>query len=144
MRVNGLVALLLALCACSPSRGIRPNDRQVVAQWLTSDHASSALGVIGRGFQNVWTERAIEKACESLCFDDGNDVGSGTFNVYLYTQDAPSTVQMLIGLEKAGSIPPGLRIGVARYRDKGGRDWIYEGVYPPKLQTFDLSYQNSK
>ena len=144
MRVNVSAALLLTLCACSPSRGIRPNDTQVVAQWLTDDRVNTVMDVIGRGFRNICTEHAIERACGDLCFDDGNDVGGGIFNVYLYTQDVPSTVRMLVRLEKAGDIPLGLRIGVARYKDKDRRDWTYEGVYPSDLKAFDLIYRHSR
>lgn len=90
------------------------------------------------------TERVIVNACKDVCFDDGNDVGSGTLNVYLYTQDVSATVRLLTGLENAGRIPPGLRIGVAQYTDRQRRDWTYRGVYPAGLKSFDLIYRNSQ
>ena len=143
MRVSASTAFLLAVCACSPSRGIRPNDTQVVAQWLLDDRSNTLVDVVTLAFRNIRTERAINRICEDVCFDDGNDVGSGTFNVYLYTQDVAATVRLLTDLESAGSIPSGLRIGVAQYKDRQRRDWTYKGVYPAGLKSFDLIYRNS-
>lgn len=143
MRAIGAAALFLALCACSQSRGMRPNDTQVVAQWLVNDDADTFLAVVTRGFRNVSTEQVIDGACNETCFDDGNDVGSGTFNVYLYTQDVSATVRLLVSLESAGRIPPGLRIGVAQYKDGQRRDWTYRAAYPAWLTSFDLIYRNA-
>lgn len=143
MRVTILFALALTACACSQSRGIRPNDTQVVAQWHTNDGVTSWFSLIRLQIRNFRTEWTIENACRDTCFDDGNDVGSGTVNVYLYTQDVPSTVRMLVGLENAGKVPGALRIGVAWYKD-ARRDWTYEGVYPKGLKTFELMDRNSR
>lgn len=143
MRTIPAAALLLAVCACSPSRGMRPNDTQVVAQWLMKD-PRTFMDAVTRAFRNMRTEQAIDSACRETCFDDGNDVGSGTFNVYLYTQDVPATVRLLTNLESAGSIPGELRIGIARYKDRERRDWSYKPAYPAGLKFFDLTYRNSK
>ncbi len=102
------------------------------------------IDAVTRAFRNMRTEQAIDSACQQTCFDDGNDVGGGTFNVYLYTEDIPATVRLLTNLEKADVIPPGLRVGVGQYRDKQRRDWTYKVAYPNGLKSFDLTYRNSK
>jgi hypothetical protein len=91
------------------------------------------------------SETRVDWVCEDVCFLDGNDIGSGTYNLYLYTQDVPETVKRLVKLEEAQRIRPGLRIGVAKYTDSTRKDWTYEAVYPSTLKDFDISYRaNSK
>src|SRR5258706_16397699 len=84
------LAECLALAGCGPSaseqRGVKPGDIQVVAQWLLpgDDGAPARAGdfksvaAMARYFK---AEAVIEKAGGGVYFEDGNDVGSGTFNV---------------------------------------------------------------
>ena len=125
------IVLLSNLAACSPPRGVKPGDVQVVAQWLVSDSPNA----ISWG-----SEARIDRVCEDICFLDGNDIGGGTYNLYLYTQDVPETVKRLVQLEAAHRIPSGLRIGVAKYTDSTHKDWTYEAVYPSTLTDFNISY----
>ncbi|MEI9932858.1 MAG: hypothetical protein WDM89_20555 [Rhizomicrobium sp.] len=86
-------------------------------------------------------ESRVDRACASICSFDGNDIGSGTYNLYLYTEDVPATVKLLIELENSGGISHGLRIGVAKYTDTHHNDWTYQAVYPATLKAFDLIYK---
>lgn len=142
LRAGSWALVLTVICACSPQpRGIRPNDTQVVAQWLLTSSPSSIVDAAELGIRNLQTEEAIGNACSNVCFGDGNDMGGGAFNVYLYTRDVPATVRLLERLEKSGNIPDGLRIGVAHYKDKSRRDWSYVGVFPRGLKVFNLTYK---
>jgi hypothetical protein len=140
------VALLSVLAACSPSRGIRPGDTQVVAQWIESEptHTKKSFALIVEQFwfllNQMRTEPRIDSACETVCFLDGNDIGSGTYNVYLYTDNTSETVKRIVALEQSCRIPPGLRIGVAKYKDSAHKDWTYEAVYPRGLKHFEVFY----
>jgi hypothetical protein len=83
-------------------------------------------------------EGVIERESGGLYFEDGNDVGSGTCNVYLYTDQIDQTVGRLVGLARAGRLPTDLRIGVAVYKDNERKDWTYRVAYPATLAKFDL------
>jgi len=80
------------------------------------------------------TEARIGWACGQVCFDDGNDVGGGAYNIYVYTQDVPETVKLLVRLEQTRRLPRGLRIGIRR------TDRTYTPAYPSTLKAFDISY----
>ncbi|MFZ1991108.1 MAG: hypothetical protein WAW96_15215 [Alphaproteobacteria bacterium] len=129
---------LITPSACSQSesdrRGIKPGDTQIVAQWLTKD---LPIGL----FAGVSDDR-IAKACHTLCFVDGNDVGSGTCNIYVYAGDVQSTVNLLIALEHKKQLPTKMRIGVAHYTDAGHKNWTYEAVYPAGSRQFSLMYRS--
>lgn len=83
-------------------------------------------------------ESHVDTACQDVCFLDGNDIGSGTYNLYLYTSDVPETVKRLVALEQSRQIPTELRVAVAKYKDGNHTDWTYEPVYPPTLKHFEL------
>ncbi len=143
------LATTLALAGCTQSdselRGPRAGDTQVVAQWLVpSDGARpgfvgglKSVAPMQRYFQ---AERAIEGASRGVYFEDGNDAGGGTFNVYLFTDRVGATAAQLIALEREGKIPAGLRIGVAQYTDPQRKDWTYKAYYPAGLARFDVVY----
>ncbi|HEY1707632.1 MAG TPA: hypothetical protein VGG10_05165 [Rhizomicrobium sp.] len=148
MRQNVLiVASLCVLAACSQPRDIRSDDTQVVAQWVVGDPTSAEsrfkvfVDAATSGIENMTMENRIDQACGELCDLDGNDIGSGTYNLYLYTENVSATVKLLVQLEKSGRIHNGLRIGVAKYLDKRHQNWTYEAVYPPALKAFDLIYK---
>lgn len=102
----------------------------------------------GSGMQaNIWggmkcvkTDQTLDEDSGNLYFDDGNDVGTGTCNIYLYSARVADTVAFLIDLEKKGKLPTGLRIGVANYTNKAHTDWTYLVAYPPGLKKFDITY----
>jgi hypothetical protein len=102
--------------------------------------AAVIIGAVSSAFERMALETRVDWACKNVCSLDGNDIGSGTYNLYLYTQDVPETVRRLVELEQAHRIPPGLGIGVAKYKDSQRKDWTYEPVYPPTLKYFDISY----
>lgn len=135
MKIRILPLLVLAmLAACgAPSRPARPDDTQVVAQWRFADNNGWFWSV--RAF--VWQNR-IDNACGMLCNFDGNDIGQGKLNLFLYTEDVLGTVKMLATLESEGKLPPGMQIGVAHYKDKARKDWDYVSVYPKGSRRFDL------
>ncbi len=77
---------------------------------------------------------------------DGNDIGSGTTNFYLYAEDAhvDSVVKELIDMQRRKLLPAGMRIGVAIYKDAKRREWDYRPVYPKGLTQFDIMYRAKK
>jgi hypothetical protein len=131
------VALFGFLAACSQSRGIRPGDTQIVAQWTTENLTSATTTA---AVERMATEMRIGWACEHVCFDDGNDIGGGAYDIYLYTADVPETVKLLVQLERTRRLPRGLRIGIAKYKDNRHTDWTYAAAFPSTLKAFDLSY----
>jgi hypothetical protein len=141
------IPLLLFSKGVSAERGIQPNDTQIVAQWLLPPPAIDQQGLWARvrGILSLYryfrVESAIERAAEGLYFEDGNDIGSGTFNVFIYTDQVDRTVARLIDLERSGKVPVGLRIGVAQYKNKERTDWTYSVAYPPTLTNFELIYR---
>ena len=150
LKINALTLsaiLVFGGCAQSASqaRGLKPGDLQVVAQWLLPSGGSSpgpvdavkSAAMMQRYFK---AERAIEKESGGAYFEDGNDVGGGAFNVYLYTDKVDATVAQLIALEHQGKIAAGLRIGVAQYTDAQRKDWTYKAYYPAGLTRFDITY----
>jgi hypothetical protein len=76
---------------------------------------------------------------------DGNDAGSGTENFYLYAGDevVNGVVRHLIAMEARHLLPPGMRIGVAVYKDAARKDWDYRPVYPAGLAEFDLMHRKN-
>jgi hypothetical protein len=84
-------------------------------------------------------EGVIEKESSGLYFEDGNDIGGGTCNVYLYTDHIDATISRLVTLVHAGRLPRDLRIGVAMYKNSRHTDWTYRVAYPATLIKFDLA-----
>lgn len=124
-------ALLGILAACSPSRGVKPGDTQVVAQWTTYNLTASTLTA---RVERAATEARMGWACGTVCFVHGKDVGSSAYNIYLYTQNVPGTVKLLVRLEQARSLPRGLQIGI---RQTAG---TYAPAYPSALRIFKIAY----
>jgi hypothetical protein len=141
------IPLLLFSKGVTAERGILPNDTKIVAQWLLPSPAIDQQGLLARvkGILSLYryfrAEAAIERAAEGLYFEDGNDIGSGTFNVFIYTDQVDRTVARLIDLERSGKVPVGLRIGVAQYKNQERTDWTYSVAYPPTLTNFELIYR---
>jgi hypothetical protein len=125
------VALSGFLAACSQRPGIKPGDTQVVAQWTTYNLTASTMTA---RIERAMTEARIGWACGTVCFVHGKDVGGSAYNIYLYTQNAPATVTLLVRLEQTRRLPRGLQIGIRR------TDRTYAPAYPSTLKTFDMSY----
>jgi hypothetical protein len=127
-----LVVALIAGCGgASEPRAESAAETQVVAQWLLSAEATP-LDVQ----QYFAAELVIEGECGDVCYVDGNDIGSGTFNVFLYAQDVDAAVALLRRLHESGRLPRGMRVGVADYTNAERTDWTYRPVYPDDLTSF--------
>jgi hypothetical protein len=126
-----VVALFGFLAACSQSRGVKPGDTRLVAQWTTYNLTASTFTA---RIERATTEARIAWACGNVCFVDGKDVGGSAYNIYLYTQDVPGTVKLLVRLEQTRRLPRGLQIGI-RHADR-----TYAPAYPSTLRNFDISY----
>ena len=149
MRPATLVALILAglVAACGPARTPR-GETEIVAQWsppreaparTLMDAATQLTVRIPYQMAAIW----IGLAGGSLYSENGNDPAGGLFNVYLESSRVDQTVTRLVSLERAGRLPPGMRIGVAVYRDKAHADWTYRAVYPRSLTYFSSSYASA-
>ena len=120
----------------------------MVVQWPEKlpDLSAHRLAAIGYGIRHtihqLQLESRIDRMCRDMCYLDGNDIGSGTYNLYLYTGDVTETVKRLIDLQQSQKIPSGMRIAVAKYKNRDRTDWIYEPVYPHTLKQFDLFDQS--
>jgi len=103
---------------------------QIVAQWPDNADLDALFAI----------EEAIIEAEGDLFEVDGHDVGSGTFNVFIYADDGAvdSVVIKLIQLHDDGKIPRGMKLGVANYSDAERTDWTFRPVYPAGLKTFEL------
>ena len=141
-----LLASLLVLGACSQPRGIKQGDVQVVAQWLLVEtpgpksRTAAAIEAVGSAIERMTWEWRVDANCDTLCFLDGDDFGSGTYNLYLYTQNVAGTIRMLVDLEHANKLPAGLRIGVWTRTSPSQTNWTYRAVYPHSLKLFDVQY----
>ena len=148
MKLIAAVLLALGLVACGPVRAPTPvvapkpvdtplpltriadKRTQIVVQWPDAAGTEALLAV----------EETIAAAESDLFEVDGNDIGSGTFNVFIYAEDRKlqAVIDKLIALRKAGKVPDGMRIAVAQYTDATRTDWIYKPVYPAGLKSFEL------
>ncbi len=149
MRPATLVALIMAglVAACGPTRTPR-GDTEIVAQW-SPPRGAPARTLIDAATQLTvrmpyqMTAIWIGLAGGSLYSETGADSGGGPFNVYLESSKVDRTVARLVSLERVGRLPPGMRIGVAVYRDKARTDWTYRGIHPPGLAYFSPSYASA-
>jgi hypothetical protein len=113
---------------------VSDSEIEVVAQWLLDNDGPDEDACFA-------AEEVIFNAGGEIYHVDGNDIGGGTFNVFLFTDDVDATVQKLIKLEKTGSLPSGLRIGVGdQYTNSDKTDVNYRAVYPEGLTKFDTMY----
>lgn len=109
---------------------------QIVVQWLDGPNGLSAFQFFK--LQVVLDDHAREHGYLS----DGNDVGGGTTNFFLYADDkrVDEVVQSVVALEHQKQLPDGMQIGVAVYKDAARKDWTFRAVHPAGLQSFDLTY----
>jgi hypothetical protein len=125
-----LVAFALVACDGARRESL-PDDTQILAQWLLPPEATPLD--LHKYFA---AETLIARECRQTCSEDGNDIGGGTFNVFLYTADIDATVALLVRLDEADRIPDGMRIGVAEYTNAERTDWTYRAAYPEGLTSF--------
>jgi hypothetical protein len=104
---------------------------QIVVQWVRSIDLMHV--------QSILDDDGAKAGYDS----DGNDVGGGAENFYIYADDAAAdgVVHRLIGMETRKMLPEGMRIGVAVYKDAKRKDWTYRPAYPAGLKTFDITYK---
>jgi len=91
-------------------------------------------------------QATLDNRAQRLGYDsDGNDIGSGTVNFYLYSPDenVDGVVRDLVAMEKQQQLPPGMQIGVAIYKDTARKDWAYRAAYPTGLKNFDIMYRKN-
>lgn len=130
------VFAVAALMLCLTFAGTAPafaGDTQIVLQWPKSG------GPEGGTLSNV--EEALQSGSEDLFFVDGDDASGGTVNVFVFADDTSvkAAVAKIIALHRAGKLPPGLRIGVAHYKDADRTEWDYDAAFPPELKSFALN-----
>ena len=110
-----------------------PPGTQIVVQWFdnspptSSVNADPLLDLLHTRSQNLYVV-------------DSFDLGAGTMNVFLYSDDPDRAVRRVVELFEEGLLPAGMRIGVA---DTVGGEQImrrYHPVYPPSLAEFQLLY----
>ena len=103
-------------------------ETQVIVQW-DGNQASHLIRL-----QNAFDDNAEKLGYKS----DGNDVGGGVVNFYLYADDAQvqRLIPKLVDLQEQGTLPADMRIGVAVYKDAARKDWTYRPAYPAQLKSF--------
>lgn len=145
MRAVAACAALLLIVGCGQSAALQTmppspygSRTQIIVQWQLPAGKANALSEIAALQRYFDAEELITKSEGDLFEEDGNDVGGGLFNVYLYSDKVDETVAAIIKLDAGGKLPTGTRIGVAQYKDAARTDWTYRPVYPAGLSTFDV------
>jgi len=127
MRNTHISAAVLALSLGLPTMAIAAST-QIVVQW--DDTQAQHL---------VHLQTAFDHEAETLGYiSDGNDIGGGVINFYLYTDTSHvnDLIPKLVALQNQGTLPAGMRIGVAVYKDSSRKDWTYRPAYPAQLKSF--------
>ena len=105
---------------------------QIILQW--KDDALIFADSDSSTFFDVMEklERDIESHCGELIAVDGHDFGSGTANIFVYTDHVRRAIDLLIKLADANKLPACVRIGTP---DPFG---TVRAHYPKDLRKFDL------
>ena len=116
-------------------------ETQIVVQWIDDseipqDEKDEPLDLLRTLTDNFALELALENQSNNLYWVDGNDIGSGTYNVFLFSKQPDAAVRRVIEIFETGQLRPGMRIGVAEYTNAERTDWTYRAVYPPDLEEF--------
>lgn len=116
-----------------------PPGTQIVVQWFDNSPPTSSLNADP-------LLDLLYKRSDDLYVVDSFDLGAGTMNVFLYTDDPDKAVTRVVELFEGGLLPPGMRIGVADTQGTEQSTRTYHPVYPPGLAEFKLMYpgQNAK
>lgn len=123
----------------------RGQETQIVVQWLDDTKAPitappSAISLLNKMTSSFSLERVLETNSNNLYWVDGDDIGSGTYNIYLFARDPEAAVRRVIELFEDGRLRPGMRIGVAEYNAER-TDWTYRPAFPPGLDNFNIMYR---
>ncbi|MDR3525669.1 MAG: hypothetical protein P4L57_00200 [Rhizomicrobium sp.] len=107
---------------------------QIVVQWLNGGNDGPSVAHL------FDAENRLENESSGLYIVDGNDIGGGTFNVFIYADDAQVDVVVHKLIAMHDQLPNGMRIGVAVYKDAQRKDWTFRPVYPDGLREFYITY----
>jgi hypothetical protein len=110
-----------------------PPGKQIVLQWFDNSPANS----------NANADPLLDllyKESHDTYVVDSFDLGSGTMNVFLYTNDPDKAVRRVEEIFDQGLLPQGMRIGVADTEGTEQSTRTYHPVYPPSLAQFKLMY----
>ena len=138
--IVGLVAIAVPVIAVlslpqgeTSIQPAEPPGTQIVVQWFDNSPPTSSVN-------SDPLLDLLHMRSQNLYLVDSFDVGAGTMNVFLYSDDPDRAVKRVVELFEEGLLRPGMRIGVA---DTQGGDQItrtYHPVYPPGLADFKLIY----
>lgn len=88
-----------------------------------------------------WLESRLESQSRGLYIVDGHDIGSGTFNVFLFATDPEPAIRRVIELFEENLLRPNMRVGVADNYSADRRNWEYRLAFPPGGGDFKLMYR---
>src|SRR5262245_12016511 len=114
-----------------------PPGTQIVVQWFDSrpptEHvnADPLLDLLSMRSQNLYVV-------------DSFDIGAGTLNVFLYSDDPDRAARRVVEIFEEGLLPPGMRIGIADARGGEQSTRSYHPAYPPSLAKFELMYPGER
>jgi hypothetical protein len=118
-----------------PTNAEEPAGTQIVVQWLddsppdSSTRADPLLPL-------------LDAASLGLYVVDSFDLGGGTMNIFLYSDDPERAAKRVVEIFEQGMLPQGMRIGIANSKGEQGTR-TYRPVYPADLNAFRLIYPNA-
>ena len=110
-----------------------PPGTQIVVQWFDNSPPTSSVNADP-------VLDLLDMRSQNLYVVDSFDVGAGTMNVFLYSDDPDRAVRRVVELFEAGLLPPGMRIGIADTQGGEQSTRRYHPAYPPALAKFELMY----
>lgn len=132
-----IAALLVAFLSYDSGETVlqpkEPPGKQIVVQWFDNSPPDSSVNADP-------LLDLLYKQSQNLYVVDSFDLGGGTMNVFLYTDDADKAVRRVVELFSQGLLPQGMRIGVADTEGTEQSTRTYHPVYPPALAEFKLMY----
>ena len=127
-----LLALWPARRAPIPADADEPPGTQIVVQWLDDSPLDSSV----RADPLL---ALLDARSQGLYVVDSFDLGGGTMNIFLYSDDPERAARRVIEMLQQGVLPQGMRIGIANSTgDQASR--TYRPVYPADLKIFQLIY----
>lgn len=110
-----------------------PPGTQIVVQWFDNSPPDSSVNA------DPLLDLLYMRS-DGLYVVDSFDLGGGTMNLFLYTDDPDKAVRHVIELFEEGLLRDGMRIGVADTQGTEQSTRTYHPVYPPSLAEFKLMY----
>ena len=110
-----------------------PPGKQIVVQWFDNSPPNSSVNADP-------LLDLLYKQSQDAYVVDSFDLGAGTMNVFLYTDDPDKAVRRVVEIFDQGLLPQGMRIGVADTQGTEQSTRTYHPVYPPSLADFKLMY----